>query len=83
MDECSSNSAVCPSNSKCMNTDGSFSCLCLPGYERDDDDDDDDDDDSGGQNVAGCRGRGVEHNPFTPAIANPKLINFPKLQTEK
>ncbi|CAH2273601.1 adhesion G -coupled receptor E3-like [Pelobates cultripes] len=32
IDECSLNTANCTSNSICKNTNGSYNCVCLPGY---------------------------------------------------
>ncbi|XP_061188954.1 fibrillin-2-like [Saccostrea echinata] len=32
IDECNSTETVCPTNAKCSNTNGSFSCICIPGF---------------------------------------------------
>ncbi|KAK3096776.1 hypothetical protein FSP39_003202 [Pinctada imbricata] len=34
-DECSTGTAVCPTNSDCMNTISSYTCVCQPGYYMD------------------------------------------------
>ena len=32
VDECAEGTAVCPDNSNCLDTDGSYSCPCVYGY---------------------------------------------------
>ena len=32
INECESTSDVCDDNAQCLNTDGSFSCTCNPGF---------------------------------------------------
>ena len=33
VDECSSGTATCMENSGCVNQDGSYACICNPGYD--------------------------------------------------
>ena len=35
IDECVEGQAMCPSNSRCLNSPGSFQCECVNGYKRD------------------------------------------------
>ena len=34
VDECSNGSSNCSGNERCVNTDGSFTCVCSDGYTR-------------------------------------------------
>lgn len=34
INECNSTSEICGSNAECVNVDGSYNCVCYPGYEH-------------------------------------------------